>query len=92
MQVQWARKALLDVERVCLFLALYDRNESISLATKLDNAPTRLLAHPRLGEKVDSYVVKEVRKLSLGNYVMHYEITGDVILILRVWHAREERR
>jgi plasmid stabilization system protein ParE len=92
MQVQWTRRALLVVERVCLFLALYDRRTAISLATRLENAAARLLAHPRLGERVNSYAVKEVRKLSLGHYVMHYEIVGDDILILRVWHAREERR
>lgn len=92
MQVEWTKKAVIDTERVCLFLALHDRQAATNLATRLDSAPDKLIAHPRLGERVDSFVVKEVRKLSIGHYVMHYEILGDKILILRIWNAREERR
>jgi plasmid stabilization system protein ParE len=91
-RVQWTRRAIIDSERLCLFLAQHDRDAAIRLATHLDAAPTKLADHPRFGEKVESYVVKEVRKLSVGRYVIHYEIVGDQILILRVWHSREERR
>lgn len=92
MQVQWTASALLDTERLCLFLAQHDRDEANALAARLDDAPAKLITHPRLGERVESYPTKEVRKLTLGRYVMHYEIAGDRILILRLWHAREERR
>jgi len=27
----------------------------------------------------------------LGRYEMRYEITQDAIIILRIWHAREDR-
>ncbi len=92
MQVQWTDKALSDTERLYLFLAQFDRDAALSLVSRLDDAPAKLIDHPRLGERVDGYATKEVRKLSLGRYVMHYEIVGDKILILRLWHAREERR
>jgi plasmid stabilization system protein ParE len=77
---------------LCDFLAQYDRDAAIELAMRLDTVPAKLADHPRIGERVGSYVVKEVRKLSVGRYVMHYEIVGDQILILRVWHSREARR
>lgn len=92
MQVQWTQKALIDTERLYLFLAQFDRNAALSLVASLDAALARLIAHPRLGERVEAYVAKEVRKLSIGRYVMHYEIAGERIIILRLWHAREERR
>ena len=91
-QVQWTTSALIDIERLYLFLAQYDRDAALRLAARLDDAPGKLIAHPRLGERVESYVTKEVRKLSIGRYVMHYEIVGEKILILRLWHTREERR
>jgi plasmid stabilization system protein ParE len=91
-QVQWTDKALIDTERLYHFLAQYDRDAALSMAARLDAAPAKLIAHPRLGERVEAYATKEVRKLSVGRYVMHYEIVGDRILILRLWHAREERR
>ena len=92
MQVQWTRRAVVDSDRLCEFLAQYDRDAAIKLALRLDAAPAKLADHPRFGERVASYVVKEVRKLSIGRYVMHYEIVCDQILILRIWHSREERR
>ncbi len=92
MQAQWTAKALIDTERLYFFLAQYDRDAALNLVAHLDAAPAKLVAHPRLGERVEGYVAKEVRKLSIGRYVMHYEIIGDQILILRLWHAREERR
>lgn len=92
MQVQWTRRAVIDSDRLCDFLAQNDRDAAINLATQLDAAPNKLADYPRIGERVESYVVKEIRKLSVGRYVMHYEIIGNQILILRVWHSREERR
>ena len=92
MPVQWTEKALIDIERVYTFLAQYDRDAAVALALRLDSAPDKLLVHPRLGERVEAYVTKEVRKLTIGRYVMHYEAVGDQIVILRVWHSRELRR
>lgn len=92
MQVQWTRRAVIDSDRLCDFLAQYDRDAAIKLAIHLDATLAKLADHPRFGERVESYVVKEVRKLSVGRYVMHYEVVDDQILILRVWHSREERR
>jgi plasmid stabilization system protein ParE len=92
MQVLWTDKALIDTERLYHFLAQHDRDAANTLAARLDAAPEKLIAHPRLGERVEGYVAKEVRKLPNGRYEMHYEIAADRILILRVWHGREERR
>ena len=57
----------------------------------LTRAPNRLRDFPRVGERVESEAGVEIRRLGVGSYVMHYEIAGDEILILRVWHAREDR-
>jgi len=57
----------------------------------LIDAPDRLLDHPRLGERAPRYLDREVRRLLVGDYVMHYEITQETISIIRVWHMREDR-
>jgi plasmid stabilization system protein ParE len=91
-KLQWTSKALLDVERLCLFLAQHDRDAANRLANTLNIAAAKLTSLPRLGERVDSYVVREVRKFSVGRYVMHYELRDDEIIVLRIWHGREDRR
>ena len=91
MQIEWTVKALIDVERLHAFLSQYDRGAAGAMVLRLDAAPARLTANPRLGERVENFAPREVRKLSVGRYVLHYEIARDRIFILRVWHAREER-
>lgn len=61
------------------------------MARTLTSAPNRLIIFPRVGQRVESFASKEVRKLSINDYVMHYEIVGEDILILRIWHSREDR-
>jgi plasmid stabilization system protein ParE len=54
-------------------------------------APAKLLEHPRLGERLDRYAPRDVRRLLVGPYEMRYELRPDELVVLRVWHSREER-
>jgi plasmid stabilization system protein ParE len=58
---------------------------------QLSRAPDRLLDYPRIGEKLDAYEPREVRRIIVGNYELRYEIADATIFILRLWHCREER-
>ncbi len=77
--------------RLHAFLVQVAPETAVQLTQMLTRSPNRLRDFPRVGERVESEEAIEIRRLSVGNYVMHYEIAGDEILILRVWHAREER-
>jgi plasmid stabilization system protein ParE len=54
-------------------------------------APERLLTLPRLGSSVEGYEPREVRRLLVGPYELRYEVFDAEVVVLRVWHAREER-
>ncbi|WP_229733049.1 type II toxin-antitoxin system RelE/ParE family toxin [Sphingomonas psychrolutea] len=54
-------------------------------------APRRLLEFPRLGERIDVYAPREVRRIIVGRYEIRYEIAGTTILVLRLWHTLENR-
>ena len=58
---------------------------------QLSRTPDRLLDYPRIGEKLDAYEPREVRRIIVGNYELRYEIADATIFILRLWHCREER-
>jgi hypothetical protein len=49
------------------------------------------LAQPRIGERLDEFQPREVRRILIGNYEMRYEIRGSIIHLLRIWHTREQR-
>lgn len=54
-------------------------------------APTRLIEHPRLGERLEEFEPRGVRRILAGRYEMRYEIAGDIIYVLRLWHTRDDR-
>jgi plasmid stabilization system protein ParE len=58
---------------------------------QLAHTPNRLLDYPRIGEKLEAYEPREVRRIVVGNCEMRYEIASGTIFILRLWHSRENR-
>ena len=57
----------------------------------LATAPSGLLANPRIGERLDEFEPREVRRILVGHYEMRYEIQDSTIYVLRLWHTRENR-
>jgi plasmid stabilization system protein ParE len=50
-----------------------------------------LLANPRIGERLDEFKPREVRRILVGHYEVRYEIQDLTIYVLRLWHTREDR-
>lgn len=91
MQLKWTSKALADLARLHDFLALVNRSAAARTVQSLTAAPTNLLTNPRIGEKLDEFEPREVRRILVGHYEMRYEILESTIYLLRIWHTREER-
>ena len=91
MELKWTGKALSDLERLYEFLAPVNKRAAARTVQSLAAAPTRLLEYPHLGEKLDEFGPRQVRRLLVGNYELRYEIQESTIYILRIWHTRENR-
>ena len=91
MEIRWADKALSDVGRLYECLAPVNQPAAASVVQALTAAPLRLLSNPRLGEKLEEFEPREVRRILVGQYEMRYEIQGQTIYVLRLWHTREDR-
>jgi plasmid stabilization system protein ParE len=51
----------------------------------------RIPAHPRLGVRLREFEPREVRRVLVGDYEIRYELKGKDVLILRLFHTREDR-
>ena len=91
MQLKWTSKALADLARLYEFLALVNRSAAARTVQSLTGAPSSLLVNPRIGERLDEFEPREVRRVLVGRYEMRYEVQASNIYILRIWHTREER-
>lgn len=91
MKVQWTSKACADLVRLHAFLEPAAPDAAARIVQQLAKAPNRLLDYPRIGEKLETYEPREVRRIIVGSYEMRYEIAAGTIFILRLWHSRENR-
>lgn len=91
MRIIWTSKALGDLARLHEFLAPVNKAAAARAVQNLVKAPATLTSNPRIGEKLDEFLPREVRRIFIANYEMRYEINRDAIYILRVWHTREQR-
>lgn len=91
MELKWTGKALSDLARLHDFLALASRSAAVRTVQSLAAAPIRLLEQPRIGEKLEEFHPREVRRIQIGRYELRYEIQGSTLYVLRLWHTREVR-
>ncbi len=91
MELKWTRKALDDLTRLYNFLAPVNPPAAARAVQALVKAPTTLQTNPRIGEQLFQFTPREVRRILAGGYEIRYELQGSVIVILRLWHTRENR-
>lgn len=91
MELKWTSKALSDLARLYEFLAPVNRAAASHTVQSLSAAPTNLPGNPRIGERLEEFDPREVRRILVGHYEMRYEIQESTIYVLRLWHTREQR-
>lgn len=91
MELRWTGKGLSDLARLYDFLAPANPAAAARVIQSLTAAPLGLRANPRIGERLEEFDSREVRRIIVGNYEMRYEIQDNIIYLLRIWHTRENR-
>jgi len=91
MTLKWTSKALSDLARLYEFLAPANKSAAARAVQTLTKAPNILLTNPRIGEQLFQFEPREVRRILAGHYEIRYEIQGETIYVLRLWHTREYR-
>lgn len=91
MDLRWSGKALSDLTRVHDFLAVVNRPAGARTVQALAGASASLVTNPRIGERLEEFEPREIRRILVGQYEVRYEIEASTIYIMRLWHTREER-
>lgn len=90
-QISWTRHAIQDLDRLHAFLKMVSPAAAAKTVQALVKAPNLLISNPRMGERLDVFEAREIRRLLVARYEIRYEISKDNLYILRIWHTREER-
>jgi plasmid stabilization system protein ParE len=91
MELKWTSKAMSDLARLYEHLAVVNRPAAARTVQQLTAAPSTLLSNPRIGERLEEFDPRDVRRILVGHYEMRYEISDSTIYLLRLWHTREDR-
>ena len=91
MELKWSSKAISDISRLYEFLAVVIQHAAARTVQQLTAAPATLLANPRIGEPLEEFAPRNVRRIQVGQYEMRYEIVDSTLYLLRLWHSREDR-
>lgn len=91
MNLKWTSKASSDLARLYEFLVPVNKPAAVRTVQSLTAASSRILEQPRIGERLDEFEPREVRRILVGHYEIRYEIQESTIYVLRLWHTREDR-
>jgi plasmid stabilization system protein ParE len=91
MRVRWTAEARSDLVWLNEFLAVVNLPVAVRVLQRLRPAPSRLRQFPRLGSRRSEFAPREVRRLIVDDYELRYEIKGGTIIVLNLWHTREDR-
>jgi len=91
MALKWTISAERDLVRLYAFLAPVNSTVATKVVKQLVAGAQQLLAYPQLGIPLDEFAPSDVRRVIVGDYEVRYEVVENMIYILRLWHAREDR-
>jgi plasmid stabilization system protein ParE len=93
MTLEWSVAALADLDRFAEFL--HDRHPAMAriIAAEILNRTRIISEHPQLGRPIEGR--EDYRELALPvlntTYVFRYGFDGERLVMLRVFHGREQR-
>jgi plasmid stabilization system protein ParE len=93
-KIKWLPEALADIERLYAFLKDKDIEAAARAANSILQGIDILEASPRVGRPMPDETGRRELFVAFGAgaYVLRYILeTDDVVIIIRVWHSRENR-
>ncbi|MGZ3306585.1 MAG: type II toxin-antitoxin system RelE/ParE family toxin [Asticcacaulis sp.] len=91
MRIRWLPASRADIARLYEFLYVVSPPAAARRIGELLDTIEKLPDFPRIGHEVDGFQPQEVRSWIAGDYEIRYELAPDAVVILRIWHAREDR-
>lgn len=93
--LRWFPEAVSDLARLRDFIRVHNPDAAQRVAKRIRDSAHRLLSFPFVGIPVQNIDKLQLRDLFIpfgrAGYWMRYAITDDAIIIVKIWHGRENR-
>ena len=92
MKLSYSPQDIQDLKRLRAFIAEHNPQVAQQIAKKLRLDIQKITKFPSIGAPVEMAPdPKRIRDLIRGNYVIRYLVLEERIVVLRIWHERENR-
>jgi toxin ParE1/3/4 len=93
-KIVWRERALEDIDRLYNFLSDKNKEAAAKAARVILRGSSLLEESPRLGRPIaDGTGRRELFiPFGAGFYVLRYFLASGAVVIVRVWHEREDRK
>jgi toxin ParE1/3/4 len=88
MKLRYERGALADLDEIFSHIAEENREAASRLVNRIEGAAARIAASPYIGEATRD---PRFRRLTVGNYLIVYEVGEDEVVIHYVRHGARRR-
>jgi plasmid stabilization system protein ParE len=93
--LRWLPEALTDLARLRDFIRVHNPDAAERAAKRILEFVRKLQLHPLIGRPVVDIDRPKLRDLFIpfgqAGYWLRYNITDKEIIIVRIWHSRENR-
>ncbi|SRR6266540_1252122 len=93
-KVAWRERALEDINRLYDFLSKKNEEVAARAAQVILRGSSLLEDSPRIGRPMSDGSGRRELFIPFGSgfYVLRYFLTSGTVVIVRVWHGREDRK
>jgi len=92
MKLSYSKEAISDLQRLRNFIKDKNPDAAKRIARSIRKGIGQLRTFPYLGIEVTKAPnSQDIRDLIIGNYIARYLVRNNQIVVLRVWHHRENR-
>lgn len=93
MKISYTPEAIADLSRLREFIEIQNPVAAQRVANELLIGIDKLKVFPKMGIQVLRALQPElVRELFIGNYTIRYLIKGEELIVLRLWHGKENEK
>ena len=93
MKISYTPEAIADLSRLREFIEIKNPVAAQRIANELLIGIDKLKVFPKMGIQVLRAPQPElIRDLFVGNYMIRYLIKDDNIIVLRLWHGKENEK
>jgi plasmid stabilization system protein ParE len=93
--LRWLPEAVSDLARLREFIRVHNPDAAARAAERMLASVRNLQAHPLIGRPVVDIDRPKFRDLFIPfgqtGYCLRYTVTDTEIIIVRIWHTREDR-